>query len=141
MRVLFDTNIFISYLLIPGQAGVIREIVKAAVLGQFTLLLPEAILFELAQKVEQKPYLANRITAEELHTFATLITAIAEEIPKIEAEIPAVTRDPKDDYLLAYALVGQADYLVSGDDDLLSLIEIEGVKIINPRSFRELLEI
>ena len=44
MRVLLDANIFISYLLKPTEGGVIREIVKAAVLGEFTLLLPEALL-------------------------------------------------------------------------------------------------
>ena len=51
--------------------------------------------------------------------FARLVAREAEIAPRIEAPIPAVTRDPEDDYLIAYALVGRADYLVSGDKDLL----------------------
>ena len=68
---------------------------------------------------------------------------IAELIPPISSGgssktvLPVVTRDAKDDYLLAYALVGQADYLVTGDEDLLVLQEIEGLKIVNPTQFRE----
>ena len=54
---------------------------------------------------------------------------------KITDPIPAVTRDPKDDYLLAHAVLGAADYLVSGDQDLLVLERLEGVKIVTPREF------
>jgi predicted nucleic acid-binding protein len=46
-----------------------------------------------------------------------------------------VTRDIKDDYLLAYALVGRADYLVTGGEDLLVLGDVEGVKIVRPAEF------
>lgn len=61
-------------------------------------------------------------------------------ISPIEESIPAVTRDPKDDYLLAYALVGKADYLVTGDKDLLVLqAEIPDFEIVSPRQFSEIL--
>ena len=49
--------------------------------------------------------------------------------------MPSVTRDRKDDYLLAYAVVGRADYLVTGDRDLLVLGEVEGVRIVSPAGF------
>jgi hypothetical protein len=51
-----------------------------------------------------------------------------------------VTRDPKDDYLIAYALVGAADYRVTGDRDLLVLGQVDDVKIVTPRAFATLLE-
>ena len=40
---------------------------------------------------------------------------------------------PKDDYLLAYGLMGGADYLVTGDEDLLTLGDVEGLKIVSRR--------
>ncbi len=52
----------------------------------------------------------------------------------------AVTRDPKDDYLLAYALVGKADYLVTGDEDLLELEQVDALKIVTAREFLTVLE-
>ena len=140
MRALLDTNILISYLLTPDRDSPIVEIVQAAVLGRFTLLLPEALLEELAAKVGEKPYLARRIAPEELAELAEILGQVAEVIPRITQPIPAVTRDPKDDYLLAYALVGQADYLVTGDQDLLVLKEVEGIAIVTPRDFWDVVQ-
>ena len=92
MRALLDANVFISYLLYPRQPGPIRGIINAAVLGRFTLLLPEALLTEFAAKVSQKASLSARITAEELHEFVSLLLDVSEEIPAIETKIPAVTQ-------------------------------------------------
>ena len=140
MRVLIDSNIYLSYLLFPRRKSPVSKIITAGFQKRFTLLLPEAVLEEFAAKVSQKPYLSSRITTQELHEFAALLSVVAEKIPKIETPLPAVTRDPKDDYLLAYALVGEADYLVTGDDDLLSLGQAEGVMIITPRALWEQLQ-
>lgn len=61
-------------------------------------------------------------------------------MPRIESPIPAVTRDPKDDYLLSYAPVGGADYIVTGDEDLLALHgQIQELEILTPRQFSEML--
>ncbi|MHB1355382.1 MAG: putative toxin-antitoxin system toxin component, PIN family [Anaerolineae bacterium] len=137
MRVLLDTNIVISYLLSPNRA--IARIVEEAILGSFNLLLPEDLLDELTKSVSIKRYLVNRITPEELRELVEILAQVSETIPRITMEIPAVTRDPKDDYLLAYALVGQADYLVTGDKDLLALAQIEGIRIVTAREFAEVL--
>lgn len=69
---------------------------------------------------------------------AAALLANGEVIPKISGTIPAVTRDPKDDYLLAYAVVGAADYLVTGDEDLLILKQVQTVTLCRPRDFVEL---
>jgi len=129
VRVLLDTNILISYLLTP-QHGVIAQIVEAGILGKFALLFPEDLLNELVEKARAKRYLAERIAPEEVRELVDILAEVSEIIPKITQEIPAVTRDPKDDYLLAYALVGQADYLVTGDSDLLVLGQVENTKIV-----------
>ncbi len=69
-----------------------------------------------------------------------ILASVAEPIPKIREPIPAVTRDPKDDYLLAYALVGQADYLVTGDGDLLVFGTVGKLSIVSPQSFEQFLK-
>jgi len=140
MRVLLDTNILISYLLTFSQGSPISQVVRAGVLGEFELLFPEELLNELARKVREKTYLSERITPTQFKELADILSEVSETIPRITGQIPAVTRDPKDDYLLAYALVGQADYLVTGDDDLLSLGQVDDVHIVTPRCFFELLK-
>src|SRR5690554_2868448 len=132
MRVLIDANVVISYLLYPNRPGTIQTIFKALFEGKFTLLLPEALLDEIVITVTQKPHLRERIALDALELMVESLRTVAEEIPLIESEIPQVTRDPKDDYLLAYAVVGEADVLVSGDKDLLELGEIAGVRIVSP---------
>ncbi len=154
-RVLIDTNILISYLLAPDQPsirqsthqgtqqgvqrGTIPTIVEAAFNGDYKLLLPGALLIELTETIKVRKHLAKRISPEQAAQFLELLQIIAEPIEEISDPIPAVTRDPKDDYLLAYALVGRADYLVTGDDDLLTLKRVEGVMIVRPMEFKEIL--
>lgn len=140
MRVLADTNVLISFLLSPGEGGAIRAIFRAFVNDQFTLLLPEQLLSELIASAQNKPRLAKRISAEQLSRFTALLVESAERIAEIEYPIPAVVRDPDDDFVLAYALVGTADYLVTGDRDLLVLNDqIAGLTILTPAQFAALL--
>lgn len=139
MRALLDTNIIISYLLLPESGGNPQAIFQALFDGQFTLLLPEDLLDEIVVTASQKEHLKQRMPVDRLREVVTFLQEIGEPIPRIKDTIPSVSRDPKDDYLLAYAVVGQADYLVSGDKDLLVLKRIEGVVIISPAEFAKLL--
>jgi uncharacterized protein len=140
MRVLIDTNVLISYLLRPAETGAVRVIIRAFLEDRFTLLVPEVLLQELEVTVLGKRRLAERILPEELDTFVAVLEEFGERVDMIQEPIPAVTRDPKDDYLLAYALVGKADHLVTGDRDLLALRgQMPGVEILTPAQFAELL--
>ena len=132
MRVLLDTNVLISHLLSPQRKSPVNHILEATFLGEIDLLFPKDVFDELRNKIPQKPYLAERISPQQVEELVTLLAEISEGIPTITMEIPAVTRDPKDDYLIAYALVGRADYLVTGDVDLLILEEVEDVEILTP---------
>lgn len=134
-RVLIDANIFISYLLPTRKPGIIQTVTEAALGGAFTLLFPLGLARELAEKVATKRYLASRISADTFATFLHLLTSVAETLPPIPDPIPVVTRDRDDDYLLAHALVGEADYLVTGDDDLTPLGRVGKLKIVSPSDF------
>ncbi len=138
MRVLVDTNLFIAYLLKPRDDSLVALLLEAVVDGRVTLLMPAALLQEIEETIKRKPYLLAIIDAERLHRFLTLLQSLCEEIPLITEAIPPITRDVKDDYLIAYAVVGQADYLVSGDKDLLELPTAVPLTILNSRQFREL---
>ncbi|MBE2202299.1 MAG: putative toxin-antitoxin system toxin component, PIN family [Anaerolinea sp.] len=139
MRVLADTNLFIAYLLNPSEHHFITLLLEAVSEGKVTLLMPETLLSEISLTVQRKPHLLQRITASRLTQFLTILQSVCEEIPMIRESIPAVTRDPKDDYLLAYAFVGQAEYLITGDKDLLELPAIPQLVITTSAQFREIL--
>ena len=136
MRVFIDTNVLISMLLRPSEDGSVRAVFRAFTAGRFTLLISKKLIDELTETVRTKFRLSKRVTEEQLTDFTTLLNQTAELIDEIEDTIPTVTREPDDDYVLAYALVGSADFLVTGDKDLLSLEgQIEGLQIVTPSQF------
>ena len=140
MRVLFDTNIFISYLLKSDKDKTITTIIEAGFESKYKLLLPHNVINELNQKLTGKKYLSSRISKADAQELLEVLTKVADVIPEITELIPKVTRDKKDDFLLACAVVGEADYLVSGDKDLQVIKNVQGVKIVSPIEFSEILK-
>jgi len=61
------------------------------------------------------------------------------EVTPGHLRMPGATRDPKDDAIVACAIEGNADVIVSGDQDLLALGDDKGVRVITPRKFVEML--
>ena len=140
MRVLLDANLLISYLLSSGRLGIVSRLVAAAVAGTYTLILPDDLVTEFSQAIARKRYLADRITSAQAEGFVRTLQAIGQVIPRLSDPVPAVVRDPKDDYLVRCVIAARADYLVTGDEDLLVLGQVNGARIIRPRDFVALLE-
>lgn len=135
MRVLLDTDILISYLLSSQPDTTSVRIIRAAAEERFTLLLPDEILDELARKLIEKRDVAGRITPHNAQLFVTLLRELGEALPSLETPIPAIARDPKDDFLYAHAILAQADCLVTGDEDLLALSHRSDIRILTPAAF------
>ena len=122
MRVILDTNVLLSAILAFARPeSAIDEIVDSAVRGTYALLTPEEVIDELVAARSKKPSLIRAIPEGELYQFIRLLRTIAEIIPRQREPIPAVLRDPKDNFLLTAAAIGNADYLVTGDRDLLDI--------------------
>ncbi|MGH2532962.1 MAG: putative toxin-antitoxin system toxin component, PIN family [Thermomicrobiales bacterium] len=137
MRVLLDTNVLISYLLPSGrEPGTIHQIVEAAFAGDFRLLAAEQTIQELLSTVSTRPYFTARITSDQLASFVEALRAIAEVLPHPLGDLPAIVRDPDDDVILAIAIMGEADYLVTGDRDLLAIRDVmASPRIVHPSEF------
>ena len=140
-RALFDVNVLVSALLPPPHLeGTIKRIVRAGLDRSFTLLLPEAVLAELRGTLAMVPYLVARIPPPVADEFVASLAAVAELLPPLTDPPPSLSRDPHDDYLLAHATAGHADYLVSGDKDVLALASNElPFRIVSPAEFLAIL--
>jgi putative PIN family toxin of toxin-antitoxin system len=139
MRVLVDANIIISYAISGHKNSPITRVVEGALRGEFTLLLPEEVVEEFGRTVIAKRYLAERITIGEADELIATVRMVAEVIPALDV-IPAVGRDVNDDYLIAYAVVGLAEYIVTGDGDVRSIGVAEHIKKVLPAQFVEVLK-
>ncbi|MDJ0754784.1 MAG: putative toxin-antitoxin system toxin component, PIN family [Ardenticatenaceae bacterium] len=134
MRFLVDTNLFISYLITPHNP--LSELLELTAEGEITLIYPESLLEEI-REVASRDKFRRYFSIQALDILIETIIILGEEIPKVNERIPRITRDAKDDYLLTYAVIGRANFLVTGDRDLLVHHPFEGISIV---TVRELLE-
>lgn len=135
MRACVDTNVLISYLLFPTSNRPPFRIVRSALRGEFSLVIAETTLGELSHKVQSKQYLVDRIATDSIDQLAAALRMVAEVFLLPSDPLPRVVRDPRDDYLLAPAVLERVDYLVTGDKDLLVLDEFQGVRMVTPYEF------
>ena len=139
-RATVDTNLFVSGVISPG--GSPRRLLRAWYGGRFHLLLSDEQLAELTGVLGRPKIVAKYpVTPEELaELFAGLDSA--ERVARLPT-LPVPLRDPKDVHILAAALGGAADYLVTGDEDLLTLAgdpRLGTLKIVTVAEFLALLD-
>lgn len=140
MRALIDANIFISYLLIPFGDRDPNIIVDAATENRYVPLLAPELVDEISRKIRGKQYLADRISLDAVRQLIELLRVFAEELPALDAPFPALGRDRKDDYLFAQAVLGGADFIVSGDKDVITQGTIGSIRIMSTAAFAQMLK-
>jgi putative PIN family toxin of toxin-antitoxin system len=125
-RVIVDTNVLISRAMLPqsvaGQA--VRRLVDHA-----TLIMSDATLGALVEVLPWRKFDAY-ISIEDRQAFFLALTSIIETVP-ITATVRAC-HDPRDDKFLELAVSGGATFIVTGDQDLLTLSPYEGCAIVTP---------
>ncbi len=129
MRVLLDSNVWLAILTADGQC---RRIWRQA-RGVSQVFASPDILGEIEGKLRLKFGFHPR----HAHLLATFVRRQTTSVT-VKGLPPKVCRDPDDDYILAAAVKANCAYLVTGDKDLLALENFEGVGIVTPREFAEL---
>lgn len=127
MKVVFDTNVFISAFVIPG--GKAEEAYLHALKGNFTLYSSVVILHETAQKLREKfGWDENRI--------ARLLKAIAKIAIVIKTQPHLhILADEPDNRVIECAMEAKAAFIVTGDKHLLSLKHFQDIDIISLSDF------
>jgi putative PIN family toxin of toxin-antitoxin system len=136
-RAVLDTNVLVSGLISDHSPP--RQLVDAWLDGRYTLVTSLYQVQEL-NHVLSYPRIASRLDLEEAELEMILAALLSQaEVVAGELQLPGVTRDPKDDAIVACAQEGGAGYIVSGDRDLLDLGEYKGIRVVTPREFVEML--
>ncbi|MEA3339222.1 MAG: putative toxin-antitoxin system toxin component, PIN family [Chloroflexota bacterium] len=138
IRAVVDTNALVSGLISP--LGPPARIISYWRQGDFLLITSPTMLAEL-RRVLEYPRIADRLgwSRKQRDQFTKSFETLA-LITSGALNIPGVTRDSKNDPVVACAVEGEARFIVSGDRDLLVLGAYQGVRVITPREFLTLLE-
>lgn len=132
VRAVVDTNVFVS-----GATGSSSpaEVLDSWREGHYVLVTSESIIEEIAEvlrrpKIRKFTGLAERDIKGIINSLETRAFVVAGEI-----EVDLVEDDPEDNKFLACAIEGLADYIVTGDKHLLSIVEYQGIEVVKPREF------
>ncbi len=129
MRLVLDTNVIVSAVLLAGSAP--RQAFDKA-LDEGTILVSPPVVLELAEVLSREKL--NKYLLEEDRM--RFLVALLKETELVEVtETVTECRDIKDNKFLELALSGKADYIVSGDQDLLVLSPFRGIPVLTPREF------
>jgi len=127
-RIVIDTNLWVSFL-ITKDFTKLDTILFAR---QGTLVFSQELLDEFLEVVNRpklKPFFSETVVVELLETIEEFADFV-----NVRSEIK-LCRDPKDNFLLSLSLDGNADYLLTGDKDLLDLVKFEKTKITTITDF------
>ena len=132
LRVVLDTNILISALIHAGEA---RDFVYNLLYRKIRLVTSNYIINETEEVLKRNKFKDKEVLSE-------LWNLIREdfELVKVRSKTSnTILRDPKDHPILQTAFKGKAKFIITGDEDLLSIESWKGVKIVKMSEFRKLL--
>ena len=129
MKVFLDTNVLVSALTTRGLCADLFEVV----IQSHELLISDPIFHELERILPGRLGLSEEITQGFIQLLSTHAVVVKSEPP-----FPSLP-DPDDEPIVAAALAGKANVFVTGDKALLQVQSVEGLAIISPRNFWEML--
>lgn len=130
MRIFFDTNVIISGFVSQGYSF---DVIKDAA-NKHEVYCTEYLLKETKKILSTKFPLSGE-------TINSIISTIKEQFIDGETAntVEKISRDPKDDQILADAVTNKIDVIITGDKDLLELKNYQGIKIILPKDYWKLI--
>lgn len=131
MKVILDTNVLISAFVFKGFAAKVFDYCAT----QETIILSPWIIKELFDKFRSK-FKLEEVFLEEIQ--ALLLEKAAVITPT--NDVPEVCRDPDDNHILQIAEFVKADFIITVDKDLLTLVSYNAIPILNPRTFFDQIE-
>ncbi len=135
--VVLDANVVVSAYLNPhGKPARILSIARQNIIE---LCFSPQIILEIAETlIEPRLVKLHGDNKEDVLAFSRALADVAIITPGI-FEVNVVAADPDDNKILACAVEGKADFIVSGDHHLTDLVSFEGISIVNPDNFLRLM--
>ena len=131
LRLVVDVNVLVSAL-INRDAELVKSVFNKQ---RFTVLASPELIAEFADVV-LRARMRKYFTAQEAERAIARVIGLSKMF-ELDPPVKPICRDPKDDYLLALALAGDAHLLITGDADLLVLKKYGKTRILKPATFKK----
>lgn len=131
IKIIIDTNLWISFLIGMKTSSAIKNILTNS---NMVIAMTEILQSEI-MAVASRPKFARHFAPEACERLLTFLRSSSENYPL--SEIPKRCRDPKDDYLLELARVADADFLITGDKDLIEMHQMGRCQILTLDEFKQ----
>lgn len=137
MRVVLDTNVYLSALISP--AGPPAQIVELWLSGRFEAVSSDAIEAKVLEGLRRERI--RRYIRRSPEWIRRFLHALRQATLRVESAIvDVIPQDPPDNLVIGTAIAAAIDYLVSGNSHLLDLGNYEGIQIVTPRRFLDILK-
>lgn len=133
IRVIFDTNVWISFLIGKGLTRIQHSISD----GRIVLITTDQLLTEI-KEVTRREKLKKYFSKHRVNELIELLETIAENVEIKQTHF--ICRDPKDNFLLDLIDYSKADFLITGDKDLLEHNPFKTAQILSPSEFEKVLD-
>jgi putative PIN family toxin of toxin-antitoxin system len=128
VKAVFNTNVLVAAFLTEGLCS---DLLLRARKQAFDLVLCDGIIKEFEGILKKK----FKLSSNDLYEITSIVSEVASEILDHLSPVPRICRDPNDDMIIVCAIDVAADYIVTGDEDLLILKRYKDIIILNPRNF------
>lgn len=137
MRIVLDTNVWLSAIFWEGEAS---KIIEACEKKQIEILITEDIILEITSVINKEEKFQKFIEDRE-ENIEGLIRTILSIATLIESKtnLDLIKEDPKDNIILEAALDGKVDHIISYDKHVLNMIEFRNINILKPDEFLKLI--
>ena len=136
MKVVLDTNVWLSAIVWRGEAN---KIIEAAINKKIEIIITQKILSEIIDVLNRERF--HDFIENKKEKIEDLIRALVSFSKLIETKtkIELIKDDPKDNIILEAAADGKVQYIISYDKHLLNMLEFNKIKIITPTEFLKLI--
>ena len=133
MTILIDATTLASMATAP-PGGTLAAILAAWRRGMFLVVVSDHLLVELRRTLASQ-YFSRRLSPQDIRIYLEFIVGAAQHVP-ITVQVSGVATHPEDDLVLAAALSGHVDYLVTSDRRFRARVpNYQGVKLLSPAEF------
>lgn len=133
LRIILDTNVLISAIIRSGKP---RKLFQMGIDGKYKILMSKETLDELSAVLQRPKF---KMTREDIMRIVSALMETGENV-RVTSNFKVISNDPDDDIIINTAHDGNADYLVSGDNDIQSLENFRGIKIVSVDEILKILD-